>query len=186
MLPGGAEIDIAVLFADIRGSTALGERMGASAFAALLNRFYQAATDALLANNAVIDKMIGDEVMALFIPGVSGQGYRGVAIQAAKDMLSAVRENGTGEAWLPLGIGVHAGLAYMGKVGASGVNDFTALGDTVNIGARLQGEAVAGEVVLSETVYESVADAYPDLESRTITLRGREEPITVRVLRPAG
>ena len=185
MLPGGSEIDIAVLFAGVRGPTALGERMGASAFAALLNRFYQAVTDALLANNAVIDKMIGDEVMALFIPEVSGPGYRAVAIQAAEDMLSAVRDKGSGEAWLPLGIGVHAGLAYVGKVGASGVNDFTALGDTVNTAARLHGEAAAGEVVLSEAVYESVADAYPDLEPRTITLRGRDEPITIRVLRPA-
>ncbi len=65
---GGAEVDIAVLFADVRGSTGLGERMGATAFAALLYRFYRTATDGLLAHNAVIDKMVGDEVMALFFP----------------------------------------------------------------------------------------------------------------------
>jgi hypothetical protein len=64
--PGGAEVDIGVLFADVRGSTALGEQLGATAFAALLNRFYRTATAVLVAHDALIDKLIGDEVMALF------------------------------------------------------------------------------------------------------------------------
>jgi adenylate cyclase len=67
---GGAEIDIAVLFADVRGSTAMGESMGASAFASLLNRFYKAATTGLMADDAMIDKTVGDEVMALFNPRI--------------------------------------------------------------------------------------------------------------------
>ncbi|MCH8809356.1 MAG: hypothetical protein IH993_05920 [Proteobacteria bacterium] len=71
------------MFADVRGSTALGESMGASAFAMLLNRFYKAATKGLLAHDAMIDKMIGDEVMALFIPGFSGSEYRRAPVRAA-------------------------------------------------------------------------------------------------------
>jgi Adenylate and Guanylate cyclase catalytic domain len=67
--PGGAEIDIAILFADVRGSTQLGERLGPAEYASLLNRFYKAATETLIRYDAVIDKLIGDEVMALFIPG---------------------------------------------------------------------------------------------------------------------
>lgn len=186
MPPGGAEIDIAVLFADVRGSTTMGERMGASAFAALLNRFYRVATHVLLAHSGIIDKMIGDEVMALFIPLMSGQEYRRNAVSAAEELAREVRQEDKGEASLPVGIGVHAGLAFVGKVGTSGVNDFTALGDTVNIGARLQAEAKAGEIVLSEVLYQDVAGRYPNLEQRTLTLRGRDEPISVRVLRPAG
>ncbi len=71
--PGGAEVDIAVLFADVRGSTALGERLQPSAYATLLNRFYRAATEVLVRHDAIIDKLIGDEVMALFIPGSVGR-----------------------------------------------------------------------------------------------------------------
>ena len=182
MPPGGAEIDIAVLFADVRGSTGLGERLGASAFAALLNRFYKTATDVLLAHNAHIDKMIGDEVMALFYPSACGPGYRSIAVHTAEAMLRAVGFEGKGQPWLPLGVGVHAGPAFVGKIGSSGVHDFTALGDTVNTAARLQALARAGEVVMSEEVYNSVASDYPQLEQRTLTLRGREEQVIVRVL----
>ncbi len=91
----------------------------------------------------------------------------------------------TREPWLPLGIAVHAGPAYVGKVGTEGINDFTSLGDTVNTAARLQAEATAGEIVLSETVYEEVADRFAGLEQKTVTLRGKEEPIPIRVIQPS-
>lgn len=182
---GGAEIDLAVLFADVRGSTGMGERLGPSAFASLLNRFYKAATEVLLAHNAMIDKMIGDEVMALFIPAVSGPQYRSIAVRAAVDLVRAVGFGGGREPWLPLGIGVHAGLAYVGKVGTEGVSDYTALGDTINTGSRLQAEAGPGEVVVSEEVYQEVAGSYPGAEQRVVTLRGKEEATPIRILRPA-
>ena len=186
VLPQGeADVEIAVLFADVRGSTALGERMRASAFAALLNRFYRVAMDALLAHGAIIDNMIGDEVMALFIPAISGTEYRRAPVHAAEGLLRGVGYGSKGEPWLPLGIGVHAGSAYVGKVGTADVNDFTALGDTVNSAARLQGEAKAGEIVMSEGVYQEVAQRYPDLERRTVSLEGKEETFAVRILRAA-
>lgn len=178
-------MDIAVLFADVRGSTGLGERLPPSAFAALMNRFYHTATEVLLAHDAVIDKLVGDEVMALFIPGFCGPEYRRIAAQAGEGLVKAMGYGGPSEPWLPLGVGVHAGLAFVGNVGGAGVTDFTALGDTVNTAARLQGEAREGEVVLSETIYQAAAESYPDLEQRVLTLRGRAEPLAVRVLRPA-
>jgi Adenylate and Guanylate cyclase catalytic domain len=87
---GGAEVDIAVLFADVRGSTALGQHSAAADLAALLNRFYVAATRTLLRHDAVIDKLIGDEVMAFFVQGVTGPNYRRRAVQAAMELLDAV------------------------------------------------------------------------------------------------
>lgn len=184
MPPGGAEVDIAVLFCDVRGSTALAERMGASAFAALMNRFYAVATRVLLRYDSVIDKLVGDEVMALFLPN-TGPGYRGNAARAAEALVRAVGYGEAGEPWLPLAVGLHVGPAFVGKVGSSGVHDFTALGDTVNTAARLQAEAAAGEVVLSEAAYEPLADRYPGLPRRVVELRGREEPLAVRILQPA-
>ena len=181
--PGGAEVDVAVLFADVRGSTGLAEQMGARAFAELLNRFYGTATDILVRRDAIVDKMIGDEVMALFLPGYCGPDYPMHAVAAAEELLRAVGHGAPGKPWLPLAAGIHAGTAFVGNVGGGGVTDFTALGDTVNVAARLQGEGRNGEIILSDTVYRQVEARYPQAEGRVVALRGREEPMTVRVLR---
>src|SRR6476620_10127926 len=123
---GGAEVDVAVLFADVRGSTGLAERTGAEDFAALLNRFYFAATRALLRYDAVIDKLIGDEVMAFFVPGISGAEYRLRAVEAGLALLRAVGYGSPEGPWIELGAAVHAGIAYVGNIGTA-VVDFTAL-----------------------------------------------------------
>jgi len=179
--PGGLEVDIAVLFADVRGSTALGEQLGPAAFAAMLNRFYRAATEALIRYDAIIDKLIGDEVMALFIPGICGPEYHRRAAEAGAALLRAVGYGESGTPWLALGGAVHSGMAYVGNVG-SDVVDFTALGDTVNTASRLASSAAGGEVLLSETAYAKVADHFPNLKQRTLELRGKEALIEVRSL----
>src|ERR1700752_2128818 len=170
---GGAEVDIAVLFADVRGSTALAERVGAADFAALLNRFYFAATRALLRYDAVIDKLIGDEVMAFFVPGISGAEYRQRAVDAGLALLLAIGYSSPEGPWIELGAAVHAGIAYVGNIGTA-VVDFTALGDTVNVAARMQQHAAAGELLVSQGVVDSLAVAAP---RRTLALPGREQPI---------
>ncbi len=81
-----------------------------------------------------------------------------------------------------MGVGVHAGQAYVGRVGAGAVRDFTALGDTINLASRLQAEAKAGQIVMSEPIYQEVADLYSQLEQQSITVRGRNEPVIIRVL----
>lgn len=179
---GGAEVEVAVLFADVRGSTALAEGSSSATFAALMNRFYRVATDALLAHGAVVDKLVGDEVVALFLPGLSGPQYRQLAARAGLALLRALGYGSAAGSWLDLGVGVHAGVAFVGNVGTEGISDFTALGDTVNIAARLQGTARAGEVVMSEDVYRSVSHDYPGPAARTVTLPGRMEPVVIRVL----
>ena len=179
--PGGAEVDIALLFADIRGSTSLGEHLGPGAFAAVLNGFYRTATEVLVAHDAIIDKLIGDEVMALFIRGICGPDYHRRAAEAA----FALAETAASGLGLPLGTAVHSGVTFVGNVGGEGVVDFTALGDTVNTAARLASAAAAGEVLLGEAVYAAVAKRAPDLEQRTLRLRGKDTSITVRVWRAA-
>jgi len=143
LAPGGAEVDIAVLFADIRGSTALAEHLTPSAYAELLNQFYDVATEVLIQHDAIIDKLIGDEVMALFIPGICGASYCRRAADAARSLLRAIGYGGPAAPMVPIGVAVHSGLTYVGNVGAD-VVDFTALGDTVNTAARLASEAAAG------------------------------------------
>src|SRR3954452_22366170 len=175
MEPGGAEVDVAVLFADVRGSTALGERMGAREYADLLGRFYEMATDVLLRHDAVVDKLIGDEVMALFVPGIAGPEYRERAVRAAVDLLRGVGYGTPEGPWLEVGAGVNAGIAYVGNVGREGMTDFTALGDPVNVAARLQAEAAGGQVVIAA----ELADAGTP---RVFSVRGHAAPVDCRVL----
>lgn len=184
--PGGTEIDIAVLFADVRDSTPIAERMNSTAYADLLNRYYLAASRVLLRHDAIIDKLIGDEVMALFIPGIAGGQYRERAAEAAIELLGAFGYGSKSGPWLDVGVGVQAGIAYVGNVGADGMMDLTALGDTVNTAARLQGMARGGEAVLGESVCADIRLRHPDVPLQQVTVRGRTEPVPIRTLRVQG
>jgi adenylate cyclase len=179
---GGAEVDVAVLFADVRGSTALGQQGGAADFAALLNRFYATATQTLLRHDAVIDKLIGDEIMAFFVRGISGPHYRRHAVVAGMDLLKALGYGSDGEPWLELGVAVNAGVAYVGNVGGP-VVDFTALGDPVNAAARMQGHAAGGELLVASGVADELMANTP---RRVLTLRGYRQPIDAFVLGARG
>jgi adenylate cyclase len=172
---GGIEIDIGVVFADVRGSTTLGEHSTATAFAGRLNEFYKTATDVLVHHDALIDKLIGDEVMALFISGLCGTDYRRNAALAAVDLARAVED-------LPVGVAANAGIAFVGNVGSGSVMDFTALGDAVNVGARLQSHAAPGEVVLASELYALIAADHPGARSDRVDVRGRDEPVDVNVI----
>ena len=178
---GGAEIELSLLFADVRGSTGLAESMGAESFRRLLDRFYHRATDVLLAHDAILDKFVGDEVVALFIPALAGADHARRAVEAARDLLKVTGHGGAEDPWVPLGVGVHSGQAYVGTIGDS-VTDFTALGDTVNVTARLASAAVAGEILVSVDAAER-AGLDDSAETRTLNLRGRIQPLDVRVLR---
>ena len=171
-----------MLFADIRGSTTIAEHMEPSAYAAILNRFYRVATEVLVHHDAIVDKLIGDEVMALFIPGICGADYKRLAAEAAVALLGAVGYRAGAKVWMPMGAAVNSGVSYVGNVGGEGTMDFTAIGDTVNVASRLASVAAAGEVLLSQGVFATVADEFAAQESRTMQLRGREIPFSVRVL----
>lgn len=185
--PGGIELDTAVLFADVRGSTRLGEHSDPAGFAELMNRFYKAANSVLVAHDAVIDKLIGDEVMALFLPGIAGRTFRRRAVEAGVELLRAVGYGSPDGPWLSLGVGVHAGLAFVGKVGVDGgASDFTALGDPVNVAARLQAVARGGEIVVGEDVDPSLEEVLPGARHRTVELKGHAEPVRILVHEPWG
>jgi adenylate cyclase len=180
MPAGGIEIDTVVLFADIRGSTRLAEELGHIKFAKLLNHFYKVSTMALVPRRALIDKMIGDEVMALFFP-LAGAAYRRASVEAAIELHRAVSSTEWGDVTPGVGIGLYAGDAWVGRISETDENEFTALGDTVNVAARLQAEAAPGQLVLSEELYELAEDLLPNAEQKTLTVRGRSEPVAVRV-----
>lgn len=178
---GGIEMEVGVMFADMRGFTSRSETMSPTAAAGLANRFYEKAAEVLIRHVAIIDKMEGDEVMALFIPRLIAGDYLRNMVHAAEDLLDAVGESG-GDAWCPLGIGLGAGVAFVGNVGSGEVKDFTAIGDVVNTAARLQAQAQAGQIVMSATVYDRVRDAHPDAQPVELELRGKAELVQAYVL----
>jgi adenylate cyclase len=178
---GGVEMEIGVLFADVRGFTSLAERMAADDVAGIMNRFYGAASE-VLTRSAIIDKLVGDEVMALYLPSLLGRNWEDDLVRDATDLLTAVGY-GSGEGpWLPLGVGVDVGRAYVGNVGAGDVKDFTALGDVVNTAARVQSSAAAGQIVLSERMFGRLATDVPGATATSLVLKGKEDAEPARVI----
>jgi adenylate cyclase len=182
--PGGAEVILTMLFADVRGSTALAEQMTPLEFSGLMNRFYAVATDVLVRTDAMVDRLVGDEVIGLYIPGMAGQEHARKAIKAAQNLLHLTGHRDRKGPWIPVGVGVHTGIAFVGVVGGGQDNptDFTALGDNVNITARLASKAGQGEVIISEDTYNAAQIRNEGLEKRDLELKGKSESVSVRVL----
>ena len=192
---GGAEVQATFLFADIRGSTSLAEHLRPGEFQALLDRFYRICAEAIDAGGGLLDKYLGDGVVALFTPVFAREGRSPAAgaIDAGRMILRRLADRATGgSASLPVGVGVHSGLAYVGVLGTEGGQlDFTGVGDTVNTAARLGSVADAGELLVSLASVEAAALDPTGLERRTLELKGREERIDVVVIKigagaPAG
>jgi adenylate cyclase len=181
--PGGAEVELTFLFADIRGSTTLGESMTTTEFSTLLNRFYAVGSKVVIAHDGIVDKYVGDEIMAMFAPPFAGLAHASQAVAAARDLLAATGHGTPGVPWAPLGVGIHTGLAFVGSVGEGGMTDFTALGDSVNTTARLASIAAAGEILVSRAASEAAGLPDEGFEQRHLELRGRTEPVDVLVLR---
>ncbi len=171
---GGREMKVGILFADVRGFTSLAERQAPDAVAALLNRFYSSAVD-VLCRHAIIDKLVGDQVMALYLPRVFPGEPADHMIADAEDLLSAAGY-GARPPWVELGIGLDFGTAFVGNVGAGDVKDFTAIGDVVNTAARLQAAAAGGEIVMSKRVYARAEKQHPRVAPRELSLKGKREP----------
>jgi adenylate cyclase len=179
------EIPITLLFSDLRGSTAMGERMRPADFHSFLDRFYQLASNSIAAHDGIVDKVVGDEVIGLFFGGISGPHHAAAAVAAAIDLAErAAQASTTMSMSIPAGTAVHTGEAFVGATRLdTTVDDFTALGDVVNITARLASAAVAGEVIVSVAAAEAAGLVTDHLQRRTVEIRGRAEPIEVIVLR---
>jgi len=173
--PGGMTMRTGVLFADIRGFTSISERSDPAAVSAMLRRFYAAAEDVLFPD-ALIDKLIGDEVMALYLPyGRLREDAAAVMLEHARLLLTAVGYGGRDGPFAEVGVGLDYGEAFVGNVGGGSYSDFTAIGDVVNVAARLQGEAAGGEIVASARLVERL-DPVPG-EPIELRLKGKAEPV---------
>lgn len=177
--PGGAKMHAGILFADLRGFTARFEHSDPEEASTMLRRFYRCAEQVLFPD-AIIDKLIGDQVMALYLPDVQRRIARDevpeLMLDHARRLLRAVGYGPGEEPFVEVGIGIDLGEAFVGNIGERALFDFTAVGDVVNTAARLQGQAAGGEILLSERVAEGLPG--PVGTPVELTLKGKSEPQT--------
>lgn len=179
---GGAEIEMSALFADVRGSMPLAERLGPSRTHGVIDRFYTTGVDVLVHGGAMVDRFMGDQIVGYFVP-LYAPAHARSAIETGLALLSATGEGAGGEPWIPIGVGVHTGRSFIGTVGRpGGLLELTALGENINIAARLASVAAAGELLCSEASYAASGLEHP-AERREVTLKGVSNPVAVRVLR---
>ena len=179
--PGGHEVEMSMLFADVRGSTALSEQMTATEFSRLINRFYIESTNAIIREDGIVEKLAGDAVAAFWGAGIAGPEYVARTLLAAQNILRIMDQQK-----IPIGIGVHVGVAYFGAMGsADGLVNISAIGDEVNLAARLASKAMAGEIIVSEEALKQAGIDGSRLESRSLELKGIREVVAVRVIKIA-
>lgn len=182
---GGAEIECTLLFADIRGSTSIAERMTTSAYRALLDRFYSTASSVVFAHEGQVDKFVGDELVAIFFPFISGAMHADRAVACARALLEATGHADPSGPWVPVGAGVHSGPTWIGAVGDDAHTEITAVGDSVNITSRLASAAQAGEVLITVDALRA-AGLDESLPRQSLALKGKTQPIEVVSLTVSG
>ena len=189
--PGGTTLEIGVLFADLRGFTSESESQTPQEVSAKLRRFY-ACAEKVFFPEALIDKLIGDQVMALYVPALmvpaseeADPGARGhiahVMLKHTRQLLERAGYGSSAEPDFAIGIGLDFGEAFIGNIGDTAVHDFTAVGDVVNTASRLQSHAVGGEVLLSARLARLFPEpvGVPD----SLVLKGKQDPVDVRRVR---
>lgn len=176
--PGGTEVEMSMLFADVRGSTALSMEMSPTEFSQLINRFYKVATRIIIEEDGLVEKLAGDSVAAFWGAGFAGPDY----VRRTVDVAQKLSKSMAGED-IPVGIGVHSGIAYFGAMGAAeGLTDIAAAGDEVNKTARICSKAAPGEIIVSEQALKDAGMDSAGLESHSLELKGISLPVPVRVL----
>ena len=178
----GAEVELTMIFADVRDSTPLAESKGPSGFKEVINRFYKETSRVLIEHNAMVNRLMGDQVIALFVPRFAGKDHARVALHAAQELLRVTGHGDPSGPWVPVGAGMHTGVAYVGAVGAAdGVTEIAVLGSAANMCARLSSKAAAGEILISEDTVKSGNLDVTGWESRLLELKGVGQPVSVCV-----
>ena len=171
-----------MLLADVRGSTPLAASMTPMAYSALISRFFAVANQVFIHSDALLNRLVGDQVIGLYVPGFAGPNHRSKAILAAQKLLRETGHDNPDGPWLPIGVGVHTGVAFLGSVGSyEQAVDIAVLGDPPNVTARLSSSAATGEILISEQAYTSDMNL-ERLERRQLTLKGKSEPVNVYVM----
>ncbi len=164
------------MFVDIRGFTSLAEQLEPAEVASQLNRFYKTASNAIFRHDGTLDKLVGDQVMAFFGAPIGREDHAKRAVATANEIMRESLAAAPADRF-GIGIGIATGEAFVGNVGGGEVVDYTVIGDTVNVAARLQSEAAAGKILISQETYTCVMMEFPFAKRHELLLKGKSEPV---------
>ncbi|GGD55177.1 CHASE2 domain-containing protein [Paenibacillus nasutitermitis] len=182
---GGQRRDISVIFVDIRGFTPMSEKLEPEQVIQVLNEYLDICTKAVFKWNGTLDKFIGDGVMAIFGAPVDQPNHPELAVRAALEMKrqsADLEERCLREIGVPVrfGVGINSGPAVVGNIGSQMLRlDYTAIGDTVNLSARLEANAKPGQILISEETLARVSGLFETVTIGEIKVKGKELPVLV-------
>jgi adenylate cyclase len=182
---GGANQRVTVLFADVRGFTSISEHAAPERVVQLLNNYFTAMSDIIFAHGGTLDKYLGDGLMALFGAPTASPEDACNAVSASvqmqrrmEDINAQLRAEGLAE--IAIGIGLHTGVATVGYIGSERRSEYTAIGDTVNLAARLEQNALPGQIILSDATARAAEGAGCGFHPRPpITVKNRVQPVPI-------
>ena len=172
----GVRKTITVLFADVRGFTSFSEQNSPEEVVSLLNKYHGAMTDIIFKYNGTLDKYVGDEIMATYNVPLDIENHALAAVQTAIEMQQAAKKLGTKFRY---GIGINTGMAVVGNIGSEKRLDYTVIGDSVNLGARLCSKAAGEQILISEATHEIVKDKVKTNYIGEIEVKGKAKPLKV-------
>ena len=179
---GGSEKEVCVLFADIRGFTALSEKMEASKVVYVLNNYFQSMIEVIFKFKGTLDKIIGDELMVLYGVPLKTDNDPQNAVNSAIEMLFSLdnfnkKMESEGLPKLEIGIGINFGNVVSGNIGSDQQMNYTVIGDNVNLASRLCSSAMPGEIIISNSVYDFLDDKSKFIKSEPFSVKGKSKPI---------
>ncbi|MDP9864602.1 MULTISPECIES: adenylate/guanylate cyclase domain-containing protein [Streptosporangium] len=180
---GGELVELTALFADLKGFTSFSERSAPGEIVEMLNRYHTAAVPIILSHGGTIVQFVGDALLALFNAPAPQPGHATAAARAALAMQEAAEEIAAGTAGYPrFRIGINTGLALVGNIGSPELRGFNAMGDCVNVAARLEGIAEPGTVVIGQSTLDQIAPRPRVRSLGELSLKGKEQPVHAYVL----
>ena len=181
---GGTESEITILFSDIRGFTSMSEKLSPTQIVKLLNKYFKSMIDVVFKFNGTLDKIVGDELMVLYGVPLKSKGDTENAVKTAIQMFKSLdkfNERIVKDGFKPfkIGIGINKGKAVSGNIGSDQQMNYTVIGDTINLGARLCSHAKSGQILISNSVKGVIGDNYDFKKIPTIKVKGKSKPIEV-------
>jgi len=181
---GGEEREVTILFSDIRGFTSMSENMNPESVVSTLNEYFSDMIDIVFKYNGTLDKIIGDELMIVYGAPISAEDDTQRAVTTAVEMQEQIirlnkERKKRKDAPIMVGIGINRGVVVSGNIGSRDMMDYTVIGDTVNLGARLCSAAGPGEILVSPTVWKETKKQYSFEKLDPIKVKGKKNKVMV-------